>query len=1523
MTDSRKVQLEAAVDASKARQGFGEVKEAAKDMAAGVGASAKQASAGVDAIGSGSEEAAQKMDRSTRSIVNSVQRATAAVQAGEKGSARYFETLASQRGANLDVLRPYLAQLDEAKRLQDAATGSLGAQAISAGQLKAALRGVPAQATDIATSLAAGQPVMQVLLQQGGQLKDMFGGIGPAASALGGYVMGMVNPFTLSAAAAGVLVLAYNQGANEAQEFRKQLILTGGAAGVTDGQLVAMARSVSDVVGTQGKASEVLASLVATGRVSSGVLQVASQSIIEMSRAAGVSVESLVKDFDELGRSPSQGLAKLNERMHFLTLGVYEQVTALEKEGRAQDAAALAQKAYAQAVADRAAEVHGNLGLLERAWAGVGDAAKGAWDKMLNVGRKDTLADQIKSLEERRDRFASGVAYTPGQSRQAVINQYNLEIGRLRTQMLTEQAAAASQAARATIDQAGIEAAKALDDQRRSFATKAEQMAEELRKYQRNIDAVRKANPASPLLDPAQIERDQAAIRDKYADKSGVKDAQREANEAARLLAQYRNLVGDLSGEQSGFSASFNDQVKTLALGWVKSGDSLEVYNQAFAALLARQPYAVDAARQQREAQKALTDEYDRQVDAAKKSAQTAQARVQALVDEEAALERARLLNITLAQAMEDVQIARLSDARASALQDGQDSRANAIQAEIEARKQLRAMLGSKGARDDADEAFKKFMSASVGTDFAAGFDKASASLGTFVTAFGKLVDLQDDYNKARKKQGMTVAQLAELESKNSRLQLSSYASLAGAAKGFFGEHTAGYKALLIAEQTLRAVELASSVQRIAAKMAEGTAAAAAGVANQASGDPYSAWARMAAMAAVMTGLGFAVSGAFGGGGGSFAKTNSGTGTVLGDSSAKSESIARSLDALRDVDTQALRYSGEMAAYLASIESQVGSMAALVVRSGITGGGLGVQVGMRSNDVGGALGIGARSAAFGLTAGLSELFGIGKSIEGLVGGLFGTKTAVKGQGISAGAQSVAQILASGFDASYYADVERKKKVLGLTTSTSKSTQYSDADPLLESQLSKVIGGYVAALTAAASPLGLALGDVQSRINGFVVDIGRIDLQGLSGTDVQERISAVLSAAGDRLAEKALGGYESFQKVGEGYLETIIRVGSGVESAATELDRLGVSVVALADLANKQGDVGAELVRQSLLVTEGASGVASILQALDGSASDIADVYTSLVDVRATLVALGLDADAVGPGLLNGAGGLSDLAAAVDEFSQGFTSSGDQATLKARVMAEQFGRLGLVMPQTAAGFVGLVHGIDTSTDAGQRLLGSVLGLSGGFSDLLQALTDVGGGIQAEIDRIKGMAAVAGSSSLADLQARFAITSAQARAGDQAAIDALPKLSQSLLEAAAKQATSALDLSALQAQTLASLEATLAIVKDPTARVPGYASGGDFGGGWRLVGESGPELEATGAARIFNASQTAAILSAGPAGDASAQLVAELRAVRAEVAQLRSDQAAQSLGLVLGVNRTATVLERVSPDNRSLSITTVTP
>ena len=69
----------------------------------------------------------------------------------------------------------------------------------------------------------------------------------------------------------------------------------------------------------------------------------------------------------------------------------------------------------------------------------------------------------------------------------------------------------------------------------------------------------------------------------------------------------------------------------------------------------------------------------------------------------------------------------------------------------------------------------------------------------------------------------------------------------------------------------------------------------------------------------------------------------------------------------------------------------------------------------------------------------------------------------------------------------------------------------------------------------------------------------------------------------------------------------------------------------------------------------------------------------------------------------------------------------------------------------------------------------------------------------------------------------------------------------------------------------------------AGIPAFATGGDFAGGLRLVGERGPELEVTGPSRIFNAQQTASML--GGSGGNNQDLINEVRELRKEVAKAK--------------------------------------
>jgi len=294
--------------------------------------------------------------------------------------------------AAFQAANPHIAELS--KRAADAGTSVKG--------LSASMRNVPAQFTDIIVSLQGGQAPLTVLLQQGGQLKDMFGGIGNAGRALGGYVMGLINPFTLVAGAVAVLGLSYLKGAAEGEAYNKALITTGNAAGVTANQLGTMAQAVAQATGgTVGAAAAALATLAGSTGIASSQFEKIAAVAVQMEKTTGAAVAETVKQFAELGKDPVGASLKLTESTKYLTFEVYQQIKALTDQGKTLEAGAVAQKAYASVMEGRLPALVENLGLVEKAWRGITGAAKNAWDTMANVGRDSTLGDQITAIKEK------------------------------------------------------------------------------------------------------------------------------------------------------------------------------------------------------------------------------------------------------------------------------------------------------------------------------------------------------------------------------------------------------------------------------------------------------------------------------------------------------------------------------------------------------------------------------------------------------------------------------------------------------------------------------------------------------------------------------------------------------------------------------------------------------------------------------------------------------------------------------------------------------------------------------------------------------------------------------------------------------------------------------------------------------------------------------------------------------------------------------------------------------------------
>lgn len=286
---------------------------------------------------------------------------------------------------------------------------ALKAAGISAKQYSQAMRLLPAQITDVVTSLASGSPAYLVAIQQGGQIRDSFGGIGASLRGL----MSILTPARIAiggtVASAALLAKAFNDGRQESFEYAKAIILSGNAAGVTKGQLADLARSVDDVVGTQAEAAATLARLASGGKVAGENLKEFTIVAQRLKQAVGQPIEETAKALEDLARRPAEASVKLNDQMHHLTIEVYRQIKALETQGRLFEAGEVAQKAFAAAADERSKKVEENLGTLQYLARGTGKVFKEMWDGILNVGRPVTLNQQADQIQQQIRELSAGI----------------------------------------------------------------------------------------------------------------------------------------------------------------------------------------------------------------------------------------------------------------------------------------------------------------------------------------------------------------------------------------------------------------------------------------------------------------------------------------------------------------------------------------------------------------------------------------------------------------------------------------------------------------------------------------------------------------------------------------------------------------------------------------------------------------------------------------------------------------------------------------------------------------------------------------------------------------------------------------------------------------------------------------------------------------------------------------------------------------------------------------------------------
>ncbi|EPC0943671.1 phage tail tape measure protein [Citrobacter freundii] len=292
-------------------------------------------------------------------------------EAGRINGAQFehFNTILNQTRERLSGVADVLP---EALSRQEAAARRAG---ISVGQYSAAMRTLPAQFTDIATQLAGGQSPFLILLQQGGQIKDQFGGVQGALTGVGEYIRsmdGMINPTTIALAGlvgtVGLLAAAAYSSSEQFDQVARSVIMMGGAGFASMQQINQAAEEVAGKTNTSISSTvDTLITLNDTGKYTASQMKQIATSITLMGKA-GSDTKAAMSDFGKIVSDPVKGLASLNEQYGFVDEAMMKHIIQLRKQKGEEAAVSEAIQLYADVMTKRAEETTKATDNIGRVW---------------------------------------------------------------------------------------------------------------------------------------------------------------------------------------------------------------------------------------------------------------------------------------------------------------------------------------------------------------------------------------------------------------------------------------------------------------------------------------------------------------------------------------------------------------------------------------------------------------------------------------------------------------------------------------------------------------------------------------------------------------------------------------------------------------------------------------------------------------------------------------------------------------------------------------------------------------------------------------------------------------------------------------------------------------------------------------------------------------------------------------------------------------------------------------------------
>ncbi len=427
---------------------------------------------------------------------------------------------------------------------------------LSVGQYSNAMRMLPAQFTDIATQLAGGQSPWLIMLQQGGQVKDSFGGIIPTFRALTGAISPLMVGVGALSVATGALFYSWYQGSSTLSDFNKTLVLSGNSAGLTADRMLVLARNGQTAGLTFSQTSEALTELVNAGVRAGANFDAMSQSVSRFTEASGVPVDKVAAAFGKLTNDPTSGLIAMAQQFHNVTAEQIAYVAQLQRAGDEAAALQAANDAATSGFNEQTKSLRDNMGTIESAADSLKRAFKSMWDAALDVGRPDTAQEMVSKAEaafKRADEIwnlRKNDGYVNSEARDRFWN--DRETARLALEMAQQQAGIA----RANEENASREAVAESDRQKYAAQAQANYAKTQsaLEKYTQRQNELNNALKEGRILQ-ADYNINMSAAKKEYEDSlkkpgkapavktpSGVRAVDTASAQTIELQAQLRTL---------------------------------------------------------------------------------------------------------------------------------------------------------------------------------------------------------------------------------------------------------------------------------------------------------------------------------------------------------------------------------------------------------------------------------------------------------------------------------------------------------------------------------------------------------------------------------------------------------------------------------------------------------------------------------------------------------------------------------------------------------------------------------------------------------------------------------------------------------------------------------------------------------------------------------------------------------------------------------------------------------------------